>query len=321
MSSALVLPDGVRRAWPALRLFGGALVLVALVWRFGTGPFAAAWRVTTWGSVTAAVVLTGLATLANAWRWRAVARALGAPLTAFGSVAAYYRSQFLNAALPGGVLGDAHRGVRHGQDVGSLGVGLRGTVWDRVSGQLVQAVLLVIALTVLPTPLRPYAPVALSGLGAFALVAWWLGRRRGAGAFVGHDLRTLLRPGVAVPVVVASCASTAAHVAVFLVAVASVGVDTTPASLVAISLAVLVGSAVPLNIAGWGPREGVTAGVFALAGLGSTTGLTVSVVFGVLAAVATLPGVLVLLGDVVVRRRRRPAVDRPAPALEEARHG
>jgi uncharacterized membrane protein YbhN (UPF0104 family) len=163
--------------------------------------------------------------------------------------------------------------------------------------------------------------VALSGLSAFALVAWWLGRRRGAGAFVGHDLRTLLRPGVAVPVVVASCASTAAHVAVFLVAVASVGVDTTPASLVAISLAVLVGSAVPLNIAGWGPREGVTAGVFALAGLGSTTGLTVSVVFGVLAAVATLPGVLVLLGDVVVRRRRRPAVDRPAPALEEARHG
>src|SRR4029079_14307847 len=113
----------------------------------------------------------------------------------------------------------------------------------------------------------------------------------------------------------------AAHVAVFLVAVASVGVDTTPASLVAISLAVLVGSAVPLNIAGWGPREGVTAGLFALAGLGSTTGLTVSVVFGVLAAVATLPGVLVLLGDVVVRRRRRPALDRPAPAPDEARHG
>lgn len=318
MSSAL--SHGVRRALPALRLAGGALVLVALVWRFGTGPFAAAWRVTTWGSVAAALTLTGLATLANAWRWRVVARALGAPLTPFGSVAAYYRSQFLNAALPGGVLGDAHRGVRHGRDVGDLGVGLRGTVWDRATGQLVQAGLLVVALALLPTPLRTYAPVALAGLWAVAMFAWWLGRRRGAVAFVGHDLRALLRPGVAVRVVAGSCASTAGHVAVFLVAVAVVGVDATPALLVAIALTVLVGSAVPLSIAGWGPREGVTAGVFALAGLGSTTGLTVSVVFGVLAGVATVPGVLVLLADGVVRRRR-PATGERAPALEEARSG
>jgi hypothetical protein len=60
--------------------------------------------------------------------------------------------------------------------------------------------------------------------------------------------------------------------------------------------------------------------VFALAGLGSATGLTVSVVFGVLAAVATVPGVLVLLADAVVRRRR-PTTEEQVPALEEARRG
>ena len=53
----------------------------------------------------------------------------------------------------------------------------------------------------------------------------------------------------------------------------------------------------PVNIAGWGPREGLTAWAFGLAGLGSAAGLTVSVVYGVLAAVATLPGALVLVGD------------------------
>jgi len=72
------------------------------------------------------------------------------------------------------------------------------------------------------------------------------------------------------------------------------------ALLTAIALAVLVGSAVPLNVAGFGPREGVTASVFAVAGLGSATGLTVSVTFGVLSAVATAPGVLVVLRDAVV---------------------
>jgi uncharacterized membrane protein YbhN (UPF0104 family) len=309
------------RAWLRLRLAGGVLVLAALLWRFGTGPFADAWQVTTWASVALALVLTALATLANAWRWRVVSHALGVPLTTAGSVAAYYRSQFLNSMLPGGVLGDAHRGARQGRDAGDLGAGLRATGWERVAGQLVQAGLVVLALGLLPTSLRGYTPVALGGVAVFALGARWLARRRGALAFVGRDLRVLLRPAVACRVVVASCASTAAHVAVFAVAVHTVGLSVRPAVLIPIALLVLVGSAIPLNVAGWGPREGVTAAVFGLAGLGSADGLTVSIVFGVLAAVATLPGLLVLLGDVVVVRRRRTAVPAGIRTLEEARRG
>ena len=310
----------MRRVPNRVRLLVGALVLALLLWRFGTGPFADAWQVTTTGSVVAALVLTASATLANAWRWRIVAGALGAPLTPAASVAAYYRSQFLNATLPGGVLGDAHRGIRHGRDAGDLGVGLRATVWDRVAGQVVQVGLLVLVLLALPTPLRVYAPVALAGLAVVGLLAGWLARRQGSVAFVGRDLRVLLRPAVAARVAVASVASSAAHVAVFLVAVRAVGVDAGSSLLVAIALAVLVGSAVPLNVAGWGPREGITAAVFALAGLGSTAGLTVSVVFGVLSAVATLPGALVLVADAVVRRRR-PAPAAPVRTLAEARRG
>ncbi len=319
MSSTSTVPYGVRRAWPALRLVGGAVVLGALVWRFGTGPFADAWRMTTWGSVLAALLLTVPATLANAWRWRVVGRALGVPLTVRGSVAAYYRSQFLNATLPGGMLGDAHRAVRHGRDVGDLAVGVRATVWDRVTGQAAQSALLVVALVVLPTPLHRFAPPAVAGLAGVAVLAWWLARRRGSAAFVGRDLRALTRPPVAARVASASLIATVAHVAVFLVAVATVGVDAGPTLLIAVALVALVGAAVPLNVAGWGPREGATAGVFALAGLGSETGLTVSIVFGVLAAVATVPGLLVIAADAVVRRH--PAVSEPVRELEEARRG
>jgi uncharacterized membrane protein YbhN (UPF0104 family) len=310
----------MRKLWPRLRLAGGLLVLGVLVWRFGAGPFADAWRMTTWMSVLLALILTAIATLANAWRWRVVSHALGVPLTRGRSVAAYYRSQFLNAALPGGMLGDAHRGALHGRAAGDLGAGLRAAAWDRVSGQLVQGGLLVVALLVVPTPLRGYAPIALATLSAVGLLGWWLGRRRGAGAFVGHDLRLLLRPAVASRVAAASCASTVAHLAVFTVAVHSVGVDISPALLAAVAPVVLVGSAVPLTIAGWGPREGVTAAVFALAGLGSANGLTVSVVFGVLAAVATVPGLLVLLAD-AVGRRRHPIAPAQMRAVEEAHCG
>ena len=61
-------------------------------------------------------------------------------------------------------------------------------------------------------------------------------------------------------------------------------------TLVPIALVVLVAAAVPLNVAGWGPREGAAAWAFAAAGLGAAAGASVAVAYGVLALLATLPG-------------------------------
>ncbi|WP_151084723.1 lysylphosphatidylglycerol synthase transmembrane domain-containing protein [Nocardioides cynanchi] len=314
------------RSW--LRLLGGALVLAVLLWRFGTGPFVEAWRVTTWWAVLAALVLTSFATLTSAWRWRVVAGRLGVPVAPGPAVAAYYRSQFLNATLPGGILGDAHRAVRHGREAGDLPAGLRATLWERLGGQAVQVGLAVLAVLLLPSPLRPFAPLAVAVAVAVGMVAWWL-RRRGDAArpgFVAADLRALLERRTASRVALASAGSTAAHLGVFLVAVLAVGVAAPLTVLVATALVVLVVSSVPVSIAGWGPREGVTAWAFGFAGLGSAAGLTVSVVYGVLAAVATLPGAVVLGAEAVRGRGLRRAATPPAPltsspVLEEARHG
>jgi hypothetical protein len=48
------------------------------------------------------------------------------------------------------------------------------------------------------------------------------------------------------------------------------------------------------SIAGWGPREGVTAWVFGAAGLGAGAGVSAAVVYGVMALAASLPGAVVL---------------------------
>jgi len=318
---SITVPVGLRRAWPRLRLLGGLLVLAFLVYEFGTGPFADAWQVTTWTSVLAALLLNFGATLTSAWRWRLVARALGAPLTVRQSVTGYYRSQFLNTVLPGGVLGDAHRGVRHGRRAGDVGVGLRATAWDRVFGQVVQIALTLLALALLGTPLTGLAPVALLVVVLLAGGGWLLMRlRRTADVWVGSDLRTLLHLPTAPLVALASIGTTAGHVAIFLVAEHAVGVDASWELQVTIALVVLVLSSVPLNVAGWGLREGAGAWVFGYAGLGAATGLTVSIEFGVLGALATTPGLLVLVSDVVQRRSRRTVGTEDRP-LEEVRHG
>jgi hypothetical protein len=64
----------------------------------------------------------------------------------------------------------------------------------------------------------------------------------------------------------------------------------------------LLAMGVPVNVGGWGPREGVAALAFGAAGLSAAQGLTTAVVYGVLALVASLPGVVVLLRPAVARR-------------------
>jgi uncharacterized membrane protein YbhN (UPF0104 family) len=325
MSVSLTPPDVVRRGWPWLRLLGGGVVLAALLWHFGTGPFSEAWRVTSWPAVLAALIITALCTLAAAWRWRVVSHAFGVPLTTRTSVAAYYRSQFLNATLPGGILGDAHRAVRHGRAAGDVAAGVRATVWERVVGQMVQIGLTLLALVLLPSPLRGLAPLVVVAIVLGALVGATMHRRspRQRRSRVVADLRALLRRGTATRIAVASLGTTIGHLAVFLVAARAAGVHASWSVLVTTGLVVLVLSSVPLNIAGWGPREGAAAWAFAWVGLGSSAGLTVSVVYGVVAAVSTLPGAVILVADAVSRRTRVPAEtpETTTEQLEVSGHG
>ena len=78
-------------------------------------------------------------------------------------------------------------------------------------------------------------------------------------------------------------------------------------------LIALLAMTLPLNVGGWGPREGATAWAFGAAGLGASQGLTIAVVYGMFAFVASLPGAVVLANGWLTRARtgRHP---HPAPA-------
>jgi hypothetical protein len=98
-------------------------------------------------------------------------------------------------------------------------------------------------------------------------------------------------PGVAVSSVVVL----AGHLAMFVLAARVAGSDASVAVLTPLAVLALLAMGLPLNVGGWGPREGVTAWAFGAAGLGADTGLGVAVVYGVLSLVASLPGVAVLV--------------------------
>jgi uncharacterized membrane protein YbhN (UPF0104 family) len=322
--------------WTWVRLAGGAAILVVLVARVGTGPFVDAIELTSAGALLAGLAVTAVTTVASAWRWRLVARGLGTDVPLAAAIGAYYRSLFLNSTLPGGVLGDVHRAVTHGRDAGDMSRSVRAVGWERSAGQVVQILLTVAALLLLPSPLRSSLPTIVAGAVEVALVLLLVGfvvrGTRGLPArivrAVSRDVREgLLARSLWPGILAASMLAVAGYVVVFLVAARTAGVPASTREILPLALIVLLASAVPTNIAGWGPREGAAAWAFGAAGLGAAQGATVAVVYGVMVLVATLPGAVLLLGDWLVGRRRRTStpirVPRPRAErrVEEASRG
>lgn len=288
----------------------GAAILAALGWRQGAGPFVDGLRLTSPAALLAALLVTAGTTLCCAWRWSLVAQRLGVAVPVRTAVAAYYRSQFLNATLPGGILGDVHRGVSHGRETQAMGRGLRSVAWDRAIGQAVQACLALGAgVLLVPAVRTPVVLVAVAGVAVLVIATTTLPRR--VRQVLVEELGLL---GGGWPrLALASALAAAGHVVVFVVAARTAGVTAPLPELAALALVVLLASAVPVGIAGWGPREGAAAWVFGAVGLGAAQGLTVAVVYGVMALVATLPGA-------VVSVRRSDGVRAPRPE-EAAAHG
>ena len=299
----------MRRGLEWVRPVSGAAIVAVLLWQVGVAPLLAAVARLDAGSLALACSVAAMSTVCSAWRWVLVARGLGVALPVRSAVAACYRSQFLNLALPGGVLGDVHRGVRHGRDVSEVGKGVRSVVWERSAGQVVQMTVAIPVLLLAPSPLGAWLPAAgvalLAGALAAVVATALLVRvgRIGAPALLRtwRAALTELREGVLGPrtwpgVVGASAVAVAGHVGVFVIAARLAGSSATTLRLLPLAMFVLLAMTLPLNIGGWGAREGASAWAFGAAGLGAAQGFAVAVVYGVLVLAAALPGAVVLLG-------------------------
>ncbi len=341
MAGLYSVPPGiglaVRRFGPSfLRLAVGVTVLWFLWRQVGAAPFEDGLRAVTWQAVVATVTLTALTTVWSAWRWRVVARALGVGIGLPAAVGAYYRSLFLNSVLPGGVLGDVNRAVTHGRRAGDVVLGLRAVAWERLWGQVVQAVVTVVVLLTLPSPVRPALPYVVAGVagvaGCAALVVCRAARRgqsrlgRAARAVAADLRRGLLAPDVWPQLTLASVLVVAGHTATFVIAARVAGCTAPLGELIALLMVVQTAMVIPLSIGGWGLREGAAAWAFSAAGLGAATGITVATLYAVLMLAAVAPGAGLLLRD-AVRRRRGPARSGeprrpdPAPRALEVVHG
>lgn len=315
------LRAALRSRWlrVTIRFLVGLAALLTVIAYVGTGPLLTGILSIDARTIAAALALAAVATAAAAWRWCVIATRLGLDLswaTAFGR---YYQSQFLNTVIPGGIMGDVHRAVGHGQSAESVAQSARAVVIERTAGQLVQISLSLIIfffvgaqfVGLLLAGVAVVLGIIVVGL-AVAVLPYPRGRAaamrevRELHAGLG-SVRALAQVSVA-SVIVISC-----HVATFAIATAAIGVTVSGGQLLVLALLVLLGASIPFSIGGWGPREGIAGWSFAVAGLGASAGVAASALFGVLTIIAVAPGAVVTLVSVI--RRRTSALFEARPVL------
>lgn len=298
--------------------------------------------------VAAALAISVLQIAVSAWRWRYTAARLDIELPLTTAVAEYYLATFLNQVLPGGVLGDVSRAWRHSRAESADGTGLRSVhavILERTSGQAVMITVAVVAAGLLLLP-GGRSGTAASGTAVSALLEHPLsGVPSAVSLVVGGAvvvlglvlLRMLARKAARVPALdrlledarsallgsalavqaTLSLMIVASYVAVFVLAARAVGVETSLPALALLVPPVLVTMLVPVSVAGWGVREGAAALLWGAVGLTASDGVAISVAYGLLVLISSLPGAVMLAFSLTTGGDRGRRGDRPPDGSAE----
>lgn len=305
----LALPRGPRTAaWTSVA-FSAVLVIACIVFADSSRVLEHLQRVDSrWLVVFFAISLVQLGLLGL--RWSRIAAALGLRLSWFTATTEYALSILLNQVLPTGIAGDGLRALRQGkrsEEYRFLQV-LEALALDRASGQLG---LWVVVLLSAPLALRA-GVVSPGGLATATvlmvgvlLMVWvivtritrWEAPAGRALAWCRRASALLLAPRRAAAHLPLSMLLVGAMLLELYVAARAIGVVLPWSQLLWLGPFILVAASVPSFFGGWGIREGASAVLFASAGLPPSTGVAVSMTFGVLTLVVSLPGIIVLFFD------------------------
>ena len=298
----------MRRRHVVLRASVSIGLLAGLAWWLDLGTVVSRLAEMRLGWVLLAVAISVVQVAVLAWRWRFTAGCLGVDLSYRAAWREYYLSIFLNQVLPGGVVGDVSRAWRQARAQTRLrepgGPAVRAVIFERLSAQAVMTTVAVVSLLALPVTVNRGSPLVLFGAGAVAVLiviamVVWMRRQSSAQSLAGQVLADLDAAHLSGPVFAAQLVSAAivvgTYLATYLTAARAVGVDTPLPVLLPLVAPVLMTMLIPVTVAGWGLREGAAAVLWGAVGLTAAAGVLVSVAYGLLVLIGSLPGALFLM--------------------------
>jgi len=246
-----------------------------------------------------------------AWRWQIVSRETESPLRLRDATLGYFEATFVNAFLPTLIASDGVRVLRAISSGANAMAAFIGVVMDRLVALCGLAIAAATGVVLLPDAAdNPWLLAAIVGiLPAFLIgvivldilskVFSQLSKWRIVRPFL--ELASYLRrlrqmPRLTLTVLTISIVGHMACAAAFFFLGSQLGLGVSYWSMFALSAPILVYSAVPISIGGWGIREAVSAALFTLVGVAPASAVALSIAFGLLmSAVGIFCGGVALL--------------------------
>lgn len=265
--------------------------------------------------------LAGLLTIGQVFivgfRWHLVSRQTGAPLRLRDTTLGYLEATFVNAFFPTLIASDGVRVLRAMSSGANPMNAFVGVVTDRIIALCGLAVASAAGIFFLPNAVHnPWLLAAIVGIlpaflcGLFVLDLmgryfvrlshWRIVRPFLELASYVRRLRQM--PRLTFVVIGVSVIGHMFGAGAFYVLSQQLGIQIGYWAMFTLAATILVYSAVPISIGGWGIREAVTAALFGLVGYAPATAVALSIAFGLLmSAVGIVCGVAALL--ITLRRR------------------
>lgn len=258
------------------------------------------------GWLLCALLMQFGSTAVSAYRWQLIMRNLGFGQTFPFYWNSYFKGMFFNQGLPTSIGGDAIKVL----DVARRGFrkrdALAGVAIDRITGLGALLVLTLIAHLINPDllPEQIYRPIlwllAAGLLGVFSLC--FLGRLAWIASYPRLSILKVLSDRLLQAVSLHRLLLLGSSLLVPLLAMLAffatgraLGLQYDLVTYFAIVPPALVLTVIPVSIAGWGVREGALVGLFSMIGADRTVVLMMSLVYGILLILVSLPGLAVFL--------------------------
>jgi uncharacterized protein (TIRG00374 family) len=265
---------------------------------------------TRWELLAPALVLQFLSALIASYRWYMIMHTLGFAGGPAFYTQSYLRGAFFNQALPTSIGGDALRVLEAARLGGGKREAFYGVFIDRIVGLVGLLLLNMVALLASSVLLRHNAAVhyiillvAVAGIVGVAILALlgeleWLARNKFTKLLydLSHRFRAVYRSPTAIAsqLVLSVIIHLLAMMAVYTVG-QGVGLDYSLTVFLVVVPPVILLTIVPISLAGWGVREGGMIGLFLILGADKAKVLSMSLMYGLLLIVASLPGLYFFL--------------------------
>ena len=242
--------------------------------------------------------------LLSAYRWMYLFKITNHDISFSNSIRFYYISTFMNNILPGGIMGDMFRiyhTTENKSEILKMGKSVQSVVFERLSGQIMLLAFFIVSLTLYFFINQKYVAffyLLFPSILIFFLFKYFLNKKIKQifdGKNIAHNLTAVFSGMVFWRHLTLSFFVVCSYILIYVISAISLGLNIDYFAFMVFSPIILFSMTLPISIGGWGIRELTALLLSLLLGLSASASISVSIIYGILNLLCSLPGLYFFL--------------------------